>query len=112
MSAGPLTRDTRHAWVAGVLAGIGGRIGVDPLVLRIAFVIAAIATGGLLLLAYLVAWAALPAAEGGMAPMARFGRVARGRGDWRVAMGAGLLTLSALLAFRQLGIWWSDAIAW
>ena len=112
MSAGPLTRDTRHGWVAGVLAGIGDRIGVDPLVLRIAFVIAAIATGGLLLLAYLVAWAALPAAEGGAAPMARFGRTARGRGDWRVAVGAGLLTLSALLAFRQLGIWWSDAIAW
>ncbi len=44
--------------------------------------------------------------------MAWFGRNASGRGDWRVAVGAGLLTLSALLAFRQLGIWWSDAIAW
>jgi len=112
MSKGSLTRDTRHGWVAGVLAGIGDRIGVDPLWLRIAFVIAAIATGGLLLLAYLIAWAALPAAEGGPAPMARFGRSSRGRGDWRVAVGAGLLTLSALLAFRQLGIWWSDPIAW
>lgn len=107
-----MTRDTRNGWVAGVLAGLGDRVGVDPLVLRIAFVIAAIATGGLLLLAYLVAWAALPAAEGGSAPVARFSRVARVRGDWRVAVGAGLLTLSALLAFRQLGIWWSDAIAW
>jgi signal transduction histidine kinase len=112
MTAGPLTRDTRHAWVAGVLAGIGDRTGIDPIVLRVAFVIAAIATGGLLLLAYLVAWAALPAAEGASAPMARFGRNRRVRGDWRVAVGAGLLTLSALLAFRQLGIWWSDAIAW
>jgi len=99
-----MTRDTRNGWVAGVLAGLGDRVGVDPLVLRIAFVIAAIATGGLLLLAYLVAWAALPAAEGGSAPVARFSRVARVRGDWRVAVGAGLLTLSALLAFRQLGI--------
>ena len=112
MSAAPLTRDTRHGWVAGVLAGIGDRIGVDPLVVRVAFVVAAIATGGLLLLAYLIAWAALPAAEGGSAPAARIGRLARGRGDWRVAVGAGLLTLSALLAFRQLGIWWSDALAW
>jgi signal transduction histidine kinase len=111
-TTGPLTRDTRHAWVAGVLAGIGDRIGIDPIVLRVAFVIGAIATGGLLLLAYLIAWAALPAAEGGSAPMARFGRIARVRGDWRVAVGAGLLTLSALLAFRQLGIWWSDPIAW
>ncbi len=63
MSTEPLTRDTRQAWVAGVLAGIGDRTGIDPLVLRVAFVIAAIATGGLLLLAYLVAWAGLPAAE-------------------------------------------------
>ena len=112
MTARPLTRDTHHGWVAGVLAGIAERIGVDPIVLRVAAVIAVIATGGLLLLAYLVAWAALPAAEGGSAPMARFGRAAKIRGDWRVAVGAGLLTLSALLAFRQLGIWWSDAIAW
>jgi len=109
---GPLTRDTRRGWVAGVLAGIGDRIGVDPLVLRVGFVIAAIATGGLLLLAYLIAWAALPAEDGGSAFVARLGRMPRGRGDWRVAVGAGLLTLSALLAFRQLGIWWSDALAW
>jgi signal transduction histidine kinase len=114
MSAGtePLTRDTRRGWVAGVLAGIGDRIGVDPLVLRVGFVIGAIATGGLLLLAYLIAWAALPAEDGGSALVARLGRMPRGRGDWRVAVGAGLLTLSALLAFRQLGIWWSDALAW
>jgi signal transduction histidine kinase len=108
----PLTRDIGHGFIAGVLAGIGERIGVDPLILRIAFAIAVIATGGLLLLAYLIAWAALPAEEGGSAPVARFGRMARGRGNWRVAVGAGLLTLSALLAFRQLGIWWSDALAW
>jgi signal transduction histidine kinase len=34
------------------------------------------------------------------------------RGDWRIATGVGLLTLSVLLAFRQLGIWWSDALVW
>jgi signal transduction histidine kinase len=108
----PLLRDTRRGLVAGVLAGLGRRIGVDPVVLRVAFVVAAVATGGLILLAYLVAWAALPAAEGGSAPVARFGRLARVRGDWRVAVGAGLLALSALLAFRELGIWWSDALVW
>ena len=114
MSAGggSLRRDTRRGWLAGVLAGIGDRIRVDPLVLRVGFVVAAIATGGLLLLAYLIAWAALPAEEGGSTPAARLGRRTRGRGDWRVAVGAGLLTLSALLAFRQLGVWWSDALAW
>ena len=29
-----------------------------------------------------------------------------------MAAGVGLLTLSALLAFRELGIWWSDALVW
>jgi signal transduction histidine kinase len=108
----PLRRDTRRGLVAGVLAGLGARTGIDLLVLRIAFVIAAVATGGLALLAYVVAWAALPATGGTSLPLIRAGRVARFRGDWRVAAGVGLLTLSALLAFRELGIWWSDALVW
>src|SRR5919199_2310488 len=107
-----LRRDTRRGLVAGVLAGLGARLGIDPLLLRIIFVVAAVASGGLALLAYLVAWAALPAAVGQPAPLARrLGRISRRR-DWRVASGVGLLTLSALLAFRELGIWWSDALVW
>jgi signal transduction histidine kinase/phage shock protein PspC (stress-responsive transcriptional regulator) len=98
--------------VGGVLAGLAARMGVDPVVLRVAFVIAAVASGGLALLAYLVAWAALPGDRGGSGPLARLGRLARVRGDWRVAGGVGLLTLSALLAFRELGVWWSDALVW
>ncbi len=98
--------------MGGVLAGLGARTGVDPVVLRVAFVIAAIATGGIALLAYVVAWAALPAQGSGSAPLLRLDRLAGVRGDWRVAGGVGLLTLSALLAFRELGIWWSDALVW
>jgi signal transduction histidine kinase len=98
--------------VAGVLSGLARRVGIDPVVLRIAFVVAVVATGGLALLAYLVAWAALPADDGEAAPVARLIRVPRARGDWRVAVGVGLLTLSMLLAFRELGIWWSDALVW
>jgi phage shock protein PspC (stress-responsive transcriptional regulator) len=108
----PLRRDPGRGWVAGVFAGLGERLGVDPLLLRVVFVVVAIATGGLALLGYLIAWAALPAADGQPSPLARFARVPRVRGDWRVAFGVGLLTLSCLLAFRQLGIWWSDAIVW
>src|SRR5204862_6005876 len=104
--AGALHRDTSHGLVGGVLAGLGARLGVDPVILRIAFVVVAIATGGLALLAYLVAWAALPAANGEAAPIARLLRVSPVRGDWRVAVGVGLLTLSALLAFRELHVWW------
>jgi signal transduction histidine kinase len=108
----PLRRDTRRAAVGGVLAGIGARLGVDPVVLRVAFVIGAIASGGLLLLAYVVAWAALPATGEESSRPSWLGRLRRGGGNWRVAAGLALLTLSALLAFRQLGIWWSDALVW
>ena len=97
--------------MGGVLAGLAARTGLDPVVLRVAFVVVAVATGGLALLAYLVAWAALPG-DGAGSPLARLGRRARVRGDWRVAGGVGLLTLSALLAFRELGVWWSDALVW
>src|SRR5215216_426527 len=113
-AAGPLPfrRDTGRGLIAGVLAGLGERVGIDPVILRVAFVVVAVASGGIALLAYLVAWAALPAARGESAPLGRLARVSRRRGDWRVAIGVGLLTLSALLAFRELGIWWSDALVW
>jgi signal transduction histidine kinase len=104
-------RGTRR-WRGGVLGRLGARTGIDPVILRVGFVIAAIATGGLALLAYVVAWAALPAEGGGSAPLTQLGRLSRVRGDWRVAAGVGLLTLSALLSFRELGIWWSDALVW
>ena len=39
----------------------------------------------------------------GAAAARRLGRLPRVRSDWRVAAGVGLLTLSALLAFRELG---------
>src|SRR5919197_5029474 len=108
----PLRRDTANGWVAGVFAGLGQRLAIDPLILRVGFVILAVATGGLALAGYVVAWAALPADEGKPAPVARLAHLSGVRGDWRVALGVGLLTLSCLLAFRQLGIWWSDAIVW
>jgi signal transduction histidine kinase len=98
--------------VGGVLAGIGARTGIDPDVLRVGFIVAAVASGGLALLAYLVAWAALPAEGSASSALALPGRLPKVRGDWRVAAGVSLLTLSALLAFRELGIWWSDALVW
>jgi signal transduction histidine kinase len=108
----PLRRDTRHGLVGGVLAGLGARTSIDVVVLRVAFVVAAVASGGLALLAYLVAWAALPAEGNGSPALALPGRLPKVRGDRRVGAGVGLLTLSALLAFRELGIWWSDQLVW
>ncbi len=107
----PLRRDVKRGLLGGVLAGVAPRLGLDPVVLRVLFAIATVATSGVLLLAYLVAWAVLPASgERGpaLSPLARLPV----RSDWRVGLGVGLLFLSILLAFRQLGIWWSDTLVW
>lgn len=108
----PLRRDAERGLIGGVLAGVAAWSGMDLTFLRILFVIAAVISGGLALLAYLVAWAAIPAVADAPAPLLRRIRLSSAGGDWRVATGVGLLTLSALLAFRQLGIWWSDALVW
>ena len=86
---------------------------MDPLLLRILFIAAAIASGGIALLAYFIAWAAIPAQDGkAVGALGQLSSRISLRGDWRIACGVALLTLSALLVFRQLGIWWSDAIVW
>ena len=107
-AAPPLRRDTRHKMIAGVCSGIGKRIGIDPVFVRIGFVAGAL-SGGIGLVLYAFAWAVLPA-EGDSASVVD--RVRDRRAAWETALGAGLLVLAALLVFRQLGIWFSDAIVW
>ena len=85
----PLRRDVKRGLLGGVLAGVAPRLGLDPVVLRVLFAIATVATSGVLLLAYLVAWAVLPASgERGpaLSPLARLPV----RSDWRVGLGVGL----------------------
>jgi signal transduction histidine kinase len=110
-----LTRDTEHAVVAGILAGIARRLGVDSVLVRIAFVIVAFATAGATLLVYVVAWPFIPAGDEVGKPATKTERwlkeVSRPR-RLRLAAGVGLLTLAALLVLRELGIWWSDAAIW
>ena len=98
--------------MAGVLAGLGNRLGIDPVVLRVGFVILVVATGGLALVAYGLAWLFVPEPGDEPARLPRLMGARRFRRDWRVAAGVSLLTLSVLLAFRALGIWLSDALVW
>ena len=100
-----LRRDPAHRVIAGVCAGIGERFQVDPLIVRVAFIAAAMA-GGVGFVLYPLAWVVIPAGEGQAAP--RLG----GRGSAEVALGVALLALSLLLGFRELGIWFSDAVVW
>src|SRR3954469_11299203 len=102
-----LRRDTDHRVIAGVCAGLARQFGVDPWIVRVAFVAAATAGGGGVAI-YARAWVFVP--EGG-AP----GRVARlrtARSTIEITIGIALLALAVLLTFRALGLLFSDAIVW
>jgi signal transduction histidine kinase/phage shock protein PspC (stress-responsive transcriptional regulator) len=105
----PLRRDRSRAVVAGVCAGIGRRSGVDPLALRIGFVVAAVA-GGLGIALYVLCWALIPAGARPGRPL--IARAAGRRESWMVACGLVLLVLAILLLFRAWGLWVGDAIVW
>src|SRR5919201_1279069 len=102
-----LRRDPERRLIGGVCAGIGRYFGIDPLFVRIGFVIAA-AAGGFGLVLYVACLVMMPAEKGKTAarPL-RAGRAALEGG-----VGAGLLLLSLLLTFRALGIWFSDTVVW
>jgi signal transduction histidine kinase len=104
----PLRRDRAHGYVAGVCAGLGRHLGVDPLVVRIAF-IAASTAGGVGILLYGLAWLMIPVDDAAGAPLRR---LPRGRAAIEVAFGVGLLTLSVLLTMRAVGLWFSDVVVW
>ncbi len=114
LSAAPLRRDPDAGMVAGVCAGLGRHLDVDPLLLRIVFVATTLASG-LGLVAYAAAWMLIPAAD----PSARAGApaVPRGAGRGRraaleIGLGVGSLVVAILLAFRELGLPFSDVLTW
>lgn len=122
-----LTRDPRRAVLGGVAAGFGQYLDVDPVLVRLAFVILSFANGiGLLL--YLVAWVIVPSEgvtvvppvpgagiEGAMAGVrdaaqeaARtIGRATDDGGEARLVIGYTLIALGAVLLLHNL-----DWIQW
>jgi phage shock protein PspC (stress-responsive transcriptional regulator) len=104
----PLRRDADRKVIAGVCAGAARWLGIDPLILRIAVVIATVASG-VGLPVYIAGWLLLPPADGSPAIAAR---LRAQPGAWQIGAGVGCLTLGGLLTIRELGLWWSDAIVW
>lgn len=57
-----LRRSRRDRFLGGVCAGIARAVGVDPVVVRIAAVLLVLVSGGMAVVAYLVAWVLIPRA--------------------------------------------------
>lgn len=104
----PLHRDPDRGVAAGVCAGLADRLGIDPIVLRVA-VVGASAAGGVGIALYLLGWLLLPAVH---AQDARPPTRPRGATRASIQVGAGvcLLLASLLLTLRQLGLWAGDPV--
>ena len=88
-----------HRMVAGVAAALGRRYGVDPVLLRVAFVVLTVC-GGVGVLLYLLGWLLLP--QQGDETSAGEALLGRGRSSMPTA-GAVVLAVSLIPAFFAIG---------
>jgi phage shock protein C len=84
--------------IAGVCGGVGRYLGVDPVLLRIAFIILALANG-LGVIAYVICWVAIPE-EGADEPSVPAPRGRRETG--RLVLGGSLVVLGLVLLLDRL----------
>lgn len=99
-----MQRDRRNAVVAGVCGALARRWGVDTVVVRVAFVVASVVTGGFAVAAYLALWALLPTVGSTTAPVHRvFPLTATWSSSALVAAVVGASVLAGLAVARDPG---------
>lgn len=101
-SRGLFVRSRDDRVLSGVAGGIGERIGVESLVVRLAFVVLALAAGlglALYVVLYLVSTEPVNGVETRVRPT-----------TVRQAFAFGLVVLGVLLLLRQAGLWFGDAL--
>jgi phage shock protein PspC (stress-responsive transcriptional regulator) len=67
MNGNRLYRSTSEAILGGVASGLGNYLKIDPTIVRVAFAVGTLFTGGFLLFAYIALWLLIPTA-GSTAP--------------------------------------------
>ena len=92
-------------WMGGVAAGVGTRLGIDPLIVRGILVVVAV-LGGPALLLYAAAWLLLPDLDDKI----HLEETIKGRWEPAVA-GIGVMVLIALLPVSQ-GFWFTGSAWW
>jgi signal transduction histidine kinase/phage shock protein PspC (stress-responsive transcriptional regulator) len=104
-----LRRSRTNRMVAGVAGGIGQHLGIEPLTIRMAFIILGLA-GGFGIVVYLLLWLLAPAEEGNSQAVASARELPRP--EVRQVLGAGLLLVGVLTLLWVSGFWFGDALAW
>jgi signal transduction histidine kinase len=104
-----LVRPARGRRIAGVAAGMGDTFGIDPNLIRIAFIVLAFASGvGIVL--YLSAWFLTPSQDSTSAPAAP--RRQPVRSQFLEAAALGVIVVGVLLLVRSSGFAFADQIVW
>jgi len=97
-------RSSNDRVIAGVAGGLAERLGVDPVVVRLAFVVLALA-GGVGIVLYLLLWT-IGRAETETRPAWRAG------GDAQRTVAAVSIVIGVLLVLRSMHVWFGDALVW
>ena len=102
-----LYRSRRDRMIAGVAGGLGEYLGIDPVIVRIIFILLALATGTGVLL-YVILWVVMPEAPAemtadGPAPVTYHRMDPRERG---LLVGGVLIALGVIFLLKELNLWW------
>ncbi|MGZ4208078.1 MAG: ATP-binding protein [Actinomycetota bacterium] len=101
-----LKRSSSDRIVAGVAGGIAARVGIDPIVIRLAFIVLSLA-GGFGVVAYLFAW--LVGSEPANEPVSE---PARPPTSARQVISVAMVVAGMMLLLRETGLWFGDAVGW
>jgi signal transduction histidine kinase len=107
-TSGPLRRRRDDRLAGGVAAGLAARTGIDTTVVRIAFVLATLATGGLVLAVYVLAWLLVPLVGENASIASKAVTDKRGIG---LAAGLASLLVVGLLIAQLVHAGWLDSLA-
>ena len=98
--------------IAGVSSGVAEALRVDPLIVRIGFVVLAVA-GGIGIPLYFGLWWLMPGPDGERdIHVNRIGHLDLHHGDLRQPLAIGLIVAGTVLLLRNVGPWFSDAAVW
>jgi signal transduction histidine kinase/phage shock protein PspC (stress-responsive transcriptional regulator) len=95
--------------IAGVASGVAQALRVDPIIVRVGFIVLAVA-GGIGVPMYFVLWWLMPGADGDRAIDGR--RLDLRHGDLRQPLAIGLIVAGVVLLLRNVGPFFSDAAVW
>ena len=103
-----IQRSRKGRIIGGVAHGIATELGIDPLVVRLAFVLLGLASGvGVFL--YLAGWVLMPDEKGAVS---RVARTFDSQADFTQGLAFGAIVLGTALLLRSIGVWFPDRLLW